>query len=52
VGEALQIGVEAVVPLDARSGGDAGVRGVLRLPLETLFGPRAGAPLFGRDEPR
>ncbi len=44
VGAALQVGVEAVAPVNARSG--VGVRAFLRIPLETTFGDRAGRPIF------
>ena len=46
VGDAVQIGAEAVVPLNDRSGKTVGLRAFLRLPLEDLFGPRFGKPLF------
>jgi len=47
IGKQLQIGLEAVAPLDDRSGRGVGARGFLRIPLEALFGKRAGQPLFG-----
>ncbi len=47
VGEALQIGVEAVAPLDERTGKGVGVRGFFRIPLEAIFGERAARPIFG-----
>jgi hypothetical protein len=47
VGDVLQIGLEAVAPLDDRSGRGVGVRGFLRVPLDALLGERFGRPLFG-----
>ncbi|MBI3635041.1 MAG: hypothetical protein HY216_02325 [Candidatus Rokubacteria bacterium] len=46
VSDAVQIGVEAVVPLDERSGHGLGVRAFLRIPLEEIFGDRAGRPML------
>jgi len=48
IGETFQIGIEAVAPLDSRSGRGLGVRGFFRIPLEALLGERAVQPLFGR----
>jgi hypothetical protein len=47
VGDVLQIGLEAVAPLDDGSGRGVGVRGFLRVPLDALLGERFGRPLFG-----
>ncbi len=47
VGDVLQIGLEAVAPLDDGSGRGVGVRGFLRVSLDALLGERFGRPLFG-----
>jgi hypothetical protein len=47
VGTSVQIGVEAVVPVNERSGKNVGVRAFLRIGLDELFGGRLGRPLFG-----
>lgn len=46
VSDVVQIGVEAVAPLDDRSGNGAGVRVFLRIPLDTIVGERFGRPVF------
>jgi len=46
VGDTLQIGIEAVAPIDPATGHGLGVRAFVRIPLEVLFGRRAGEPLF------
>lgn len=48
VGNTLQIGVEAVAPLDDRAGTGPGVRAFVRIPLEEILGKRLGQPIFGR----
>jgi len=47
VGTIVQIGMEAVVPVNERSGKNVGVRAFLRIGLDELFGGRLGRPLFG-----
>lgn len=47
VGRSIQIGFEAVVPINERSGKNVGVRGFVRLDLELILGERAGRPIFG-----
>lgn len=46
VGDAVQVGAEAVVPLNERSGKTVGIRAFLRLSLDEIFGGRFGKPLF------
>jgi hypothetical protein len=48
VGKAIQVGLEAVVPINERSGKNLGVRAFVRFDLGGLFGEWAGRPLFGR----
>lgn len=48
IADTLQIGTEAVIPLDAQSGHGLGVRAFLRIPLEAIFGDRAGQPILRR----
>jgi len=48
VGDILQIGTEVVIPLDAQSGHGLGVRAFFRIPLEAIFGDRAGQPILSR----
>jgi hypothetical protein len=50
IGDPLQIGIEAVAPLDHRTGHGLGVRAFVRVPLEAIFGDRAGQPIFGRQQ--
>ncbi len=47
VGESLQIGVEAVLPINERTGQNVGVRAFVRISLDEIFGGRLGRPLFG-----
>jgi hypothetical protein len=47
IGRTLQMGIETVVPLETGSGHGLGVRIFVRLPLEKLFGDRAGEPIIG-----
>jgi hypothetical protein len=49
-GDQMQLGIEAVIPLNARSGPDVGVRAFMRFSLDEIFGGRLGRPLFGRDD--
>jgi hypothetical protein len=46
--DTLQIGTEVVIPLDAQSGHGLGVRAFVRIPLEAIFGDRAGRPILSR----
>jgi hypothetical protein len=50
VAESAQIGIEAVVPVNERTGTNIGVRAFVRLSLEAVFGKSAGRPLFGGGE--
>ncbi|PWU20542.1 MAG: hypothetical protein C5B48_12440 [Candidatus Rokuibacteriota bacterium] len=47
LGPVLQIGVEAVVPVKDRHDQGVGIRAFVRIPLEVIFGQRAGQPMFG-----
>ncbi len=47
-GEFFQIGLEAVVPVNARTGKTVGVRGALTFFLDRLFPGTIGRPLFGK----
>ena len=47
VGPGVQIAVEAVAPVNDRSGKNVGVRAFLRIGLDEVFGGRLGRPLFG-----
>lgn len=46
-GEAIQIGVEAVVPINSRTGKNVGVQASLTFFLAELLPKRLGRPLFG-----
>jgi hypothetical protein len=47
-GTRVQMGVEAVVPVNERSGKNVGVRGFVRiLDIGEVFGGRLGRPFFG-----
>ena len=46
-GRALQVGIEAVIPVNDRTGRNVGVRGVLHFFLDDLFPRSIGRPLFG-----
>jgi hypothetical protein len=50
VGDGIQIGCEAVVPVSERSGKNVGVRAFFRFDLERVFGKWAGRPVFGGTE--
>ena len=43
----LQVGVEAIVPINARSGRDIGVRAQAHLSLSESFPDTIGKPIFG-----
>jgi hypothetical protein len=45
-GESLQLGVEAVIPLNSRSGKNVGVLGLVNIVLEELFPQSLGRPLL------
>jgi len=45
VGSAVQVGVEAVIPLNCRTASSAGVRAFLRFDLDDLLGKRFGEPV-------
>jgi hypothetical protein len=45
-GESVQVGMEVVLPLNDRTGKTVGVRGFLRMDLDTFL-PGLGRPLFG-----
>ena len=47
IGTRIQIGVEAVIPVNELSGKGVGVRAFVRFDLEAIFGERLGRPLFG-----
>jgi hypothetical protein len=47
ISDVLQIGTEAVIPVDSQTGHGVGVRAFVRFPLEAIFGDRAGEPIFG-----
>lgn len=46
-GRAFQVGIEAVIPTNDRTGRNVGVRGVLHFFLDDLFPNSIGRPLFG-----
>ena len=46
-GQSVQVGVEAVFPINDRTGRAVGVRAFLRIDLERIV-PVLGQPLFGR----
>jgi len=46
-GEKIQLGLEAIVPINTDSGADVGVRAQLHLYLDDLLSESAGRPLFG-----
>jgi hypothetical protein len=48
VGRYLQFGVEAIVPVNARSGRDVGVRAQAHLYLSEIFPDTIGKPIFGK----
>ena len=47
-GKFFQVGVEAVVPINERTGKNVGIRGMLHFFLDDLFPNSLGRPLFGR----
>jgi hypothetical protein len=47
-GKFFQVGVEAVVPINERTGKNVGIRGMLHFFLDDLFPNSIGRPLFGR----
>ena len=47
-GRLLQVGVEAVVPINERTGKNVGIRGMLHFFLDDIFPNSLGRPLFGR----
>ncbi len=46
-GQFFEVGLEAVIPINARTGKNVGVRGVLHFFLDDLFPKSLGRPLFG-----
>jgi len=48
LGDVLQIGLEAVIPINERTGKNVGVQASLTFFLEELFPKSLGRPLFGR----
>jgi hypothetical protein len=44
----LQVGVEAIIPIDAHSGRDLGVRAQAHLYLPAIFPDFYGKPIFGK----
>jgi hypothetical protein len=47
IGNVVQVGVEAAIPLNERTGSHVGVRAFLRFDLEDILGERLGRPVFG-----
>ena len=47
-GRSFQVGVEAVFPINERTGKNVGVRGMLHFFLDDLFPTSIGRPIFGR----
>ena len=47
-GKFMQIGLEAVVPVNERTGKNVGVRAMLHFFLDDLLPASLGRPLFGR----
>ena len=47
-GRFFQVGVEAVVPINERTGKNVGIRGMLHFFLDDIFPNSIGRPLFGR----
>jgi hypothetical protein len=47
-GKYFQVGVEAVVPINERTGKNVGIRGMLHFFLDDLFPNSIGRPIFGR----
>jgi hypothetical protein len=46
-GQNLQLGIEAIIPINSRTGGNTGVRAQLHFFLDDLFPHSLGRPLFG-----
>jgi hypothetical protein len=46
IGNLVQVGVEAAIPLNERTGRHVGVRAFLRFDLDDLLGERLGRPVF------
>jgi hypothetical protein len=46
-GRQIQLGIEAIIPVNAASGANVGVRAQLHLYLDDILGHGLGAPLFG-----
>jgi hypothetical protein len=49
VGAAVQVGIEAVIPANDRTGVNVGVRAFVRFALDEIFGRRLRQPLFSHD---
>ena len=47
VGKSVQVGLEAVVPINERSGTNVGLRAFVRFDLDRVLGGRAARPVFG-----
>ena len=47
-GRLFQVGVEAVVPINERTGKNVGIRGMLHFFVDDIFPNSLGRPLFGR----
>jgi len=47
VGKSLQLGLEAVIPMNSRSGKNVGVLGLVHFFFEELFPGSLGRPVFG-----
>ena len=44
----MEIGLEAVIPVNERTGKNVGVRALLNIELDDLFPTTVGRPLFGK----
>lgn len=49
VGKSLQLGLEAVIPMNSRSGKNVGVLGLVHFFFEELFPESLGRPIFGHS---
>ncbi|HLC42485.1 MAG TPA: hypothetical protein VJO34_12795 [Methylomirabilota bacterium] len=47
-GKSIELGVEAVIPINDRTGQNVGVRGLIHFFLDDLFPMSIGRPIFGR----
>jgi hypothetical protein len=47
LGKSLQLGLEAVIPMNSRSGKNVGVLGLVHFFFEELFPESLGRPIFG-----